>query len=540
MNVNKMNVKDDLLAKVSAGVPIIQLISYEWRRIKGFCIQAAESSDKELYLWNNVEGLRKFDLDTKNDVEEDADIRTPVEILEWFRTKSPERSILLIEDLHTYFESGGRESLLGQLRTISKVNTSINPQESKVLILSQPIRALPMELEKDVYVIDISLPDVNLLKTIIREVIKEFDISIENSPESDHDKLADAARGLTIIEAKYALREIAISKKRLTEAEVPLIIKEKEQIIKKSGILEYFHPEESLSDVGGMDNLKDWLERRRAGFDQKAEAFGMTPPKGALLLGVQGCGKSLIAKAMASEWKLPLLRFDLGKVFGGIIGESENNIRRALDTAQTIAPSILWIDEIEKGFSGVSSSDKTDGGTTSRVFGTMLTWMQEKKDPVFVIATANNIEQLPPELLRKGRFDEIFFVDLPGPSSREAIWDIHLKKRIKTKRYDKNNYDLKKLSNISKGYSGAEIEEAINEGLYKAYNLNRELEMGDLKEAIDDTVPLSKVMNERITELRKWAKVRAQLASSEDVETISGKDIPRLASEKQGADFIME
>lgn len=535
-----MNIKDELLAKTRAGVPIIQLISYEWRRIKGLCIQTAETSDKELYLWNNVEGLRKFDLDTKNDFDEDTDIRTPVEILEWFRTKSPERSILLIEDLHIYFESGGRELILGQLRTISKVNTSTNPQDSKVLILSQPVRSLPVELEKDVYVIDISLPDANLLKTIIKEVVAEFNISSENSPEDHHDKLADAARGLTIIEAKYALREIAISKKCLTEAEVPLIIKEKEQIIKKSGILEYFHPEESLSDVGGMDNLKDWLKRRRAGFDQKAEDFGMTPPKGALLLGVQGCGKSLIAKAMASEWKLPLLRFDLGKVFGGIVGESENNIRRALDTAQTIAPSILWIDEIEKGFSGMSSSDQTDGGTTSRVFGTMLTWMQEKNDPVFVIATANNIEQLPPELLRKGRFDEIFFVDLPGPSSRKAIWDIHLKKRIGTERYEKNNYDIGDLSNISKGYSGAEIEEAINEGLYNAYNLDRDLEMGDLKEAIDNTVPLSKVMDEKITGLRKWAKVRAQLASSEDVEAINGKDIPRLASEKRGADFIME
>lgn len=540
MNMNTTNVKDELLAKVHAGIPIIQLISYEWRRIKGFCIQAAEDSDKELYLWNNVEGLRKFDLDTKDDKEENSNIRTPEEILEWFRTESPDQSILLIEDIHTYFESGGREIILGQLRTISKVNANKNPHDSKVLILSQPVRALPMELEKDVYVIDVSLPDTKLLQTIVKEVVKELEISSENSSEYHHEKLADAARGLTIIEAKYALREIAISKKCLTEAEVPLIIKEKEQIIKKSGILEYFHPEESLSDVGGMDNLKDWLKRRRVGFDQEAEDFGMTPPKGALLLGVQGCGKSLIAKAMASEWNLPLLRFDLGKVFGGIVGESENNIRKALDTAQAIAPSILWIDEIEKGFSGVASSGRTDGGTTSRVFGTMLTWMQEKKDPVFVIATANDIGQLPPELLRKGRFDEIFFVDLPGPSSRKDIWEIHLKKRMKNDRYEENDYDLDELSSISKGYSGAEIEEAINEGLYSAYNSNRDLEMDDLKEAIDKTFPLSKVKDKEITDLRKWAKVRAQLASSEDVEAIDGKDVPRLPSEKRGADYILE
>lgn len=542
MKNNKTNLSDEILSKVNAGVPIIQLISYEWRRVKGFCVQVAENSNKELFLWNNVEGLWKFDLDNSEESPEKPDIRTPIEILEWFRKESPEHSILLIENLHTYFE-GNIEmfgQLLGQLHTIAKMNEDNIPQDSKILIISQPVRSLPVELEKDVYVIDIPLPDIGLLKTIIKEVIKDLDIPIDNCLEVHHDKLAEAARGLTTIEAKYVLREIAISKKRLTEDEIALIIKEKEQIIKKSGILEYFHPMENISDVGGMDQLKNWLKRRRAGFDPKAEDYGLTPPKGALLLGVQGCGKSLIAKAMASEWNLPLLRFDLGKVFGGIIGESENNIRRALETAQAIAPSILWIDEIEKGFSGVASSDRTDGGTTSRVFGTMLTWMQEKKDPVFVIATANNIEQLPPELLRKGRFDEIFFVDLPGPSSRNDIWEIHLKKRIGDNRYLENNFDLEELSKISKGYSGAEIEEAVNEGLYSSFNFERELKMDDLKEAIKKTVPLSKVMSETINELRDWAKVRAQLASSEESEVIEGEDIPRLPSEKRSANLIME
>ena len=542
MNINKINISDEILSKVNAGVPIIQLISYEWRRVKGFCVQVAGNSNKELFLWNNVEGLWKFDLDNSEESPEKPDIRTPIEILEWFRKESPEHSILLIENLHTYFE-GNRDmfgQLLGQLHTIAKMNEDNIPQDSKILILSQPVKSLPVELEKDVYVIDIPLPDIGLLKTIIKEVITDLDIPKDNCLEIHHDKLAEAARGLTTIEAKYVLREIAISKKRLTEDEIALIIKEKEQIIKKSGILEYFHPMENISDVGGMDQLKNWLKRRRAGFDPKAEDYGLTPPKGALLLGVQGCGKSLIAKAMASEWNLPLLRFDLGKVFGGIIGESENNIRRALETAQAIAPSILWIDEIEKGFSGVASSDRTDGGTTSRVFGTMLTWMQEKKDPVFVIATANNIEQLPPELLRKGRFDEIFFVDLPGPLSRNDIWKIHLKKRIGENRYLENNFDIKELSNISKGYSGAEIEEAVNEGLYSSFNFDRELTMDDLKEAIKKTVPLSKVMSETINELRDWAKVRAQLASSEESESIEREKIPRLPSERRSANLIME
>jgi len=259
----------------------------------------------------------------------------------------------------------------------------------------------------------------------------------------------------------------------------------------------------------------------------------MTPPKGVLLLGVQGCGKSLIAKAIASEWNLPLLKFDLGKVFGGFVGESEANIRKALNIAEAVSPSILWIDEIEKGLSGVASSGMTDSGTTARVFGTMLTWMQEKEKPVFVIATANNIEQLPPELLRKGRFDEIFFVDLPGFNSRKEIWEIHLTKRLGNRRYEDVNFDLDRLSKESIGYSGAEIEEAINEALYTAYNQDREVKLDDIIKSLKNTYPLSKVMAESINNLRRWAKIRARLASEEEEESIMAptEKIPKLKQE---------
>lgn len=528
----KLEIKDEIALKVKAGMPIIQLVSYEWRRIQGLCIQAAEKSEKNLFMWNNVDGLRKWDLIDRLEKPENEELRDPIEALAWFKKNSPERSILLIEDLHLYFDHPSFREIFGYLRTIAKSET--REEKENVLILAQPVRYLPAELEKDVYVIDIPLPGKDVLMSIIKEAVEDIDIPEESAPLSDRNKLAEAARGLTIVEAQYVFREIAISQNKLTENEVPLIIKEKEQIIKKSGILEYYHPSETISDVGGMEKLKEWLKRRKGGFEPEIEQFGMTAPKGVLLLGVQGCGKSMIAKAIASEWSLPLLKFDIGRVFGGIVGESENNIRRALETAKAIAPSILWIDEIEKGFSGISSSGSTDGGTTARVFGTMLTWMQEKKDPVFVIATANNIEQLPPELLRKGRFDEIFFVDLPGFESRKDIWGIHLKKRLGAERFSRNDYDLDKLAKISSGYSGAEIEEAINEGLYQAHYEERDLEMKDLEISVQKTVPLSKVMGERIEELRKWSRVRAQLASDENVEQskCDEKQIPRLSQER--------
>ena len=523
---------DEILEiKIRAGIPIIQLVSYEWRRIFGFCIQVAEKTSKNLYLWSNDQGIAKWDLDESKEITVNDETREPEEAIRWFLNEAPPNSLFLMADLHLYFDSPQFRQIAGLLRGFTKSTTNEN---GKTIILSQPTPSLLPVLQKDVYVIEIPLPPKKVLLSVLDEAISELGILPENAKEKDRDRFADAARGLTSTEAKYVFREIGLKFKAITEDKVPLIIREKEQIIKKSGILEYFHPSEDLKDVGGMDQLKEWLKRRKAGFEPDAEGFGMTPPKGVLLLGVQGCGKSLIAKAISSEWQLPLLKFDLGRVYGGIVGESENNIRRALETSRAIAPSILWIDEIEKGLSGIGSSNETDGGTTSRVFGTMLTWMQEKKEPVFVIATANDISKLPPELLRKGRFDEIFFVDLPGLESRKDIWKIHLMKRLGKDRFETNKYDIDQLSKISEGYSGAEIEEAINEGLYLARFEERDLTMKDLESSIKGTVPLSRVMGENIGKLRKWAKVRAKLASSEEGEEIkpSGEKIPQLRQEK--------
>jgi SpoVK/Ycf46/Vps4 family AAA+-type ATPase len=257
-----------------------------------------------------------------------------------------------------------------------------------------------------------------------------------------------------------------------------------------------------------------------------------------LLLGVQGCGKSLLAKAVAATWQFPLLRFDMGKVFGGIVGQSEGNIRTALQVAQALAPCVLWIDEIEKGLAGMGSSDQTDGGTTARVVGTLLTWMQEKREPVFVVATANRIDMLPPELLRKGRFDEIFFVDLPTRSVREEILAIHLKK----KRRNPNNFDIAKLAASSIGFSGAELEEAVREGLYDAFAEGRELLTDHVQRALDKTFPLSRTMRDQIESLRQWAKVRARLAAGQAPEPLpqdgSESSAPRLKQESSRNPFI--
>jgi SpoVK/Ycf46/Vps4 family AAA+-type ATPase len=265
-----------------------------------------------------------------------------------------------------------------------------------------------------------------------------------------------------------------------------------------------------------MNELKDWMDKRTVAFTEKARAFGLPNPKGILLLGVQGCGKSLSAKAVASLWKLPLLRMDVGKIFGGIVGQSEENIRKAIRIAESTAPNVVWIDELEKGFAGTQSSGISDGGTTARVFGTFITWLNDKTAPCFVVATANDVSSLPPELLRKGRFDEIFFVDLPGKDDRHEIVRIHLAKRGR----DPKKFDLEKIAEATAGFSGAEIEQVVIGSLYDAFSENIDIDTEALLAEAKRSVPLSVTMSERIAELRDWAQTRARPASSGPAEPI--------------------
>lgn len=294
---------------------------------------------------------------------------------------------------------------------------------------------------------------------------------------------------------------------KLTKWDIDLVMAEKQQIIRKSGILEFYPTDTASSEIGGLTTLKKWLEIRNYAFSNEAKAFGLPSPRGALLLGAPGCGKSLTAKAVAHLWKLPLIKLDFGKIFSGLVGSSEENLRRGLMTAERISPAVLWIDELEKGLSG-GTQGSLDSGTAARVFGTFLTWMQEKKGEVFVIATANRIEMLPPELLRKGRFDEIFFVDLPQEAARRQILEIHIKKRSR----DPKIFDLGRIIGLTEGFSGAELEHIIIEGLFLAFAAQQELASDHIIQAAQTTVPLSRTYAEELNRLRTWAADRARPA----------------------------
>jgi SpoVK/Ycf46/Vps4 family AAA+-type ATPase len=377
---------------------------------------------------------------------------------------------------------------------------------------------VPTELEKEIAVIDYRLPDRNELSGIIERITKSLDnaskLEVLKSPEK-LEKIAEAALGLTAEEAENVFAKSLVEKGQF---DIEIVLSEKEQIIRKSGVLEYYHANEKMQEVGGLEELKDWLVKRGKAFTPKAREFGLPEPRGILLLGIPGCGKSLTAKAIAGMWQLPLLKLDVGKVFSSYVGSSEENVRRAVQTAESIAPCILWLDEMEKGFSGLGSSGMTDGGTTARVFGTFLTWLQEKKSAVFVVATSNNVSQLPPELLRKGRFDEIFYVDLPTKEERKEILKIHLEKRKR----DIAGFDLEKIGRETHGFSGSELEEVIVSGLYDAFNRDEELMHRHLEKVIKTMIPLSQTMEEQIRGIRDWAKLRARRASNIQWEEESG------------------
>lgn len=515
---------DTLLNITKAGAPVIHIASYEWERVQGHAIALSAELHLPLVVWSQSSGLIGCDQDGVTTPQDESAV-DPLEVLLGIHEANQE-GIWLLEDFHPFLDEE-HHRLLRWLRELARLPAS----PRKVVILSTPLPGLPVELRKEVPTIELELPGRKELGEVLTRVASEQSVTAESDGA-----LLDAARGLTVMEARLAFGRAAAELNRLDHSAVPLVSREKERIIKQSEVLEYYPTEAQMSDVGGLDQLKDWLKRRGQAFGAGAQDFGLDAPKGVLLLGVQGCGKSLLAKAVAATWQFPLLRFDLGKVFGGIVGQSEGNIRNALQVAQALAPCVLWIDEIEKGLAGMGSSDQTDGGTTARVVGTLLTWMQEKQDPVFVVATANRIDMLPPELLRKGRFDEIFFVDLPTEAVRQEILSIHFRK----KKRDPAKFDLAALARQSIGYSGAELEEAVREGLFDAYAETRELRTEHVAKALEQTFPLSRTMADQIDQLRKWAKARARLASGEEPEKIPLPDdsAPRLRQETTRNPFI--
>lgn len=518
-----MTFEEELEVHIKANFPVLQICTYEWERLQGYCINTAKKENKKFFIWSSIKGLSKYNID-ENILEEPDENTDPADILNWFASQEQSHLILLLEDFHPFLEE---HTILRRIRECIRIS-----RESQKNLIFQTLNYIAIkDLEKEVPILDLPLPKKEELQKIFDTAVANLDRDrYPGMNSSDLNEILDASLGMSSTEAEWTYRKIIAQKNRLTKAEIRDIVNAKEAIIKKSGILEYFHPESNLDSIGGLGKLKEWLRNRGSAFSKNAESFGLSTPKGVLLLGIPGCGKSLTAKTIANEWNFPLLKFDLGKVFGSLVGESESNIRRALSLAETISPSILWIDEIEKGLSGAGSSITGDSGTSTRVFGTLLTWMQEKKNKVFVIATANNIDAMPPELLRKGRFDEIFFVDLPNEDERKDIFKIHLKK----KRREIKNFDLKSLSQKSIGFSGAEIEEVINEAMFLAYNDDRDLEQKDIEKALEETYPLAKTMSDTIIKLRKWAQARTKLASSPNTESIpEDKSVPKLPQERR-------
>jgi ATP-dependent 26S proteasome regulatory subunit len=491
------NVDVELETLIRARYPIIYIVSWEERRVEETIREICQKRGKKMLLWTYTTGVAG-----------NVASRDPLQALEYVLT-APDQSVFVLKDFHPFIADVGVTRRLRDLVYVLKTSY-------KTLIILSPILKLPPELEKEVTVVDYQLPTINdldrLLEGIIQSVRSNPQVSVELTPQ-EREQVIQAASGLTSNEAENVFAKSLVEKKKF---DVTVILSEKEQIIRKSGMLEYFPPTTAFADVGGMDMLKEWMGQRTASFSEEARKYGLPEPRGVLLLGVQGCGKSLTAKAIASLWNLPLLRLDVGKVFAGIVGSSEENMRKAIATAESVSPAILWIDELEKGFSGTQSSGSTDGGTTSRVFGSFLTWLNEKTAPVFVVATSNDVQQLPPELMRKGRFDEIFFIDLPAAPERAEIFSIHLKKRHR----DPAKFDLNRLANASIGFSGAEIEQAVIAALFSAFHENaREMVTEDVLKAVEETVPLSVTMAEGVDTLREWADTRARRSSSSEAES---------------------
>jgi AAA+ superfamily predicted ATPase len=491
-------------ALLSAYYPVLYLTSFEYERTKQKIrtVVGDVTPQNHIYEWNCVDGLYLIQKGARNLVE---NMEEPEEVLKYIISVSDRsyKDVFLLEDFNNYIDEPRIKYLL---RIIADKARFTN---THVVIISATY-ILPTELEKYVTALNIPLPSRYDIDKTLQQVEKDTKISLS---AEQRNRLIDAALGMTSMEADLAFCLAAVVD-NLGKNSPYIVSSEKEQIIRKSGILDYFPKNEDLKDVGGMEVLKDWLFKRQKAYEKKARDFGLQEPKGLLLLGVPGCGKSLTAKSIASFWNMPLLRLDIGKVYQGLVGSSEDNIRKAIATAEAVAPCVLWIDEIEKGLNGVQSSGATDGGVTSRIFSTILTWMQEKTSPVFVVATANNINLLPPELLRKGRFDEIFFVDLPSQKERENIFSIHLKK----KGQDPSQYPMETLGKKTEGFNGAEIEECIKEAMFAAYVEspdNPKLLSKHLVDAISKTVPLSTTMKEQIAALRNWAATRAKNASNE-------------------------
>ncbi|TAG67730.1 MAG: AAA family ATPase [Oscillatoriales cyanobacterium] len=479
--------QEEISILIQAQYPLIYLVTSEEERCEQAISAIAQAKpQRRVFVWTVTQGMIEYGQPRANTQQSTL---SPQAAIEWaIRQREPNNNatIYVFKDLHPFKDDATVTRLLRDAIANFKGT-------QKTIILMSPLQQI-----------------LNQVLSSQLEQTKSRRITTES-----REKLLKAALGLTKDEAEKVYRKAQVSTGRLTEEEVDIVLSEKKQLIRRNGILEFVEEDETLDAVGGLEELKRWLKQRSNAFTERAREYGLPQPKGMLILGVPGCGKSLIAKTTSRLWGLPLLRLDMGRVYdGSMVGRSEANLRNALKTAESISPAILFIDELDKAFAGGTGSADSDGGTSSRIFGSFLTWMQEKTSPVFVMATANRIERLPGEFLRKGRFDELFFVDLPTKEERQDIFKIHLSKR----RREISRFDLEQLSNVSDGFSGAEIEQGLVAAMYEAFAQDREFTQLDIIAAIKSTLPLSKTMTEQVSALRDWARQRARPAASSVAE----------------------
>lgn len=504
-----------------ARFPFLYLSTFEEARALTLIRQVANNGQvlrapRKVFVWAATTGMMEA-----GRREQHPGSAPPLKALEFIES-SPDPAVFVLKDFHHFLGGKGRTPDPVVLRKIRDLGPVLKGgQVPRTVIFLSPELQIPPDLQKEFDVLELPLPGFHeiqeLLFSMIRANVKTGRVKVDLKSE-EAELLVKAALGLTLVEAENAFARAMVEDGMLNIADLEVILEEKRQVIRKSEILEFISTDVAMADVGGLENLKRWMTRRNRSWMDAARAYSLPNPKGILLTGVPGCGKSMIAKALAATWRLPLLRLDVGRIFAGIVGSSEENMRRALATAEAIAPSVLWIDEIEKGFSGAGGSGSGDSGTSQRVFGTFLTWMQEKTAPVFVAATANNISGLPPEMMRKGRFDEIFFVDLPTVAERRAIFHLHLGKRLTNPEVlgalELNDALYGDLAAKTEGFVGAEIEQVVISALFEAFAETRAITKQDLDNAIAATVPLSVTQAEQIQSLRSWAKLRAVSATA--------------------------
>lgn len=481
-----LKMKDKLIRYIDAGYPIIYINSFEENKTDNIISNVV--GGREVLEWNETDGFVNFK--TKRTLIPDRTLEATLKFL--LTDNELERKILVIKDVHTHLEDPAVIALL------KKTSQLISNGLDAAVILVSPVIVIPKELEKYILILEMDVLTQSEIKDCIKSFVEEQGMPIIN--DALLEQMSMAFKGLTEFEIENILALAYSTNGELSSRDLNLIFDQKQQMIMKSGILEMIPIKERIDDIGGLENLKKWLIRKSKVLKSinKALDFGVDMPKGVLIAGVPGCGKSLSAKATACLFEVPLLRLDMGRLMGKYVGESEANMRKAIQIAEAISPCVLWVDELEKAFAGISG-----GGSevTTRLFGTFLTWMQEKSSPVFVLATANDITKLPPELLRKGRFDEIFFVGLPNNSERDKIFRVHIGKRRKQ---DLNNIDISKLVGLTNGYSGADIEGVVKDGIEAAYfDGQPSLTTDYIVNAIKETHSLSEIMKEPLEKMTK-------------------------------------